>query len=843
MDARDRLNEALSDRYRLEEEIGRGGMAVVYRARDLRHGRDVAFKVLLPEIAAAVGPERFLREVELAARLTHPTILPVFDSGQVDELLYYVMPFINGETLADRIERIGPLPLEESLRIAREVADGLAYAHSEGIVHRDMKPGNVLLAGDHAWIADFGIALPVGPEAETHLTRTGLAIGTPSYMSPEQAAGERNIDGRSDLFSLGCVLYEMLSGELPFQGPTPQSILVRRLTEDPTPIRSLRKEVPPGVERALRLAMARDPDSRYETAADFRDALAAESGTGQRLASVGRGLAHRARVLLKPHPILVPIVAMILVGAVAAIFWVLGSGSAPSLPGIVSPGASEESTSVSVAVLLPRTPGSDAGLDGYGEALTDELIHRLGAIEGVETRSLRAVLPYEESATPPDSIGRALSVDYLVESTLLGTTDSLRFNLALVEAQSGTVLDESRYEAATGQILQLVDSVTNEVAFSLRQRLGGEFRVRELQSQTDDEAAWLLVSEAETDRRRAVEAAGLGDENRDRAVLLIEHSDSLILAAAQRDSSWAEPYIQAGLNRIESALIEGDEARSFGPEDRPAIEAAAAFADEALSRDSMNSAALALRGRALHALAGLAEDENARELLDRDATAWLERAIAVDPDQVDALIELAKHARFHEGNSERALELLERAYAADRWLADAATLVSSIAEVATDVERYELAWERTQEGRKRWPDNFEFLSLQLLILASNGTDVVAARAISDTLADMFSLDRDADYRLLMEIQIAGVLARAGMADSARAILERAESRTGDADLRDWLAYDLAHSWLVYGDTSRALDWLQVDLEAAPDSRALRATEPWFRPLHGNPRFETLVSAP
>ena len=843
MDARDRLNEALSDRYRLEEEIGRGGMAVVYRARDLRHGRDVAFKVLLPEIAAAVGPGRFLREVELAARLTHPTILPVFDSGQVGEFLYYVMPFIDGETLADRIERIGPLPIEESLRIAREVADALAYAHSEGIVHRDMKPGNVLLAGDHAWIADFGIALPIGPEAETHLTRTGLAIGTPSYMSPEQAAGERDVDGRSDLFSLGCVLYEMLSGQLPFQGPTPQSILVRRLTEDPTPIRSLRREVPPGVEQALHRAMARDPESRYGTVAEFRDALAGDSGAGQRFASVGRGLAHRARARLMPHPILVPIVAMLLVGAVAAIFWTLGPSRSPSPPGIASPDASAEPTSVSVAVLLPRTPGSDAGLDGYGEALTDELIHRLGAIEGVETRSLRAVLPYETTATPPDSIGRALSVDYLVESTLLGTTDSLRFNLALVEAQSGTVLDESRYEAATGQILQLVDSVTNEVAFSLRQRLGGEFRVRELQSQTDDEAAWLLVSEAETDRRRAVEAAGLGDENRDRAVRLIEHSDSLLVTATERDSSWAEPYIQAGLNRMESALIEGDEARAFGPEDRSEIESAAAFASEALRRDSVNSAALALRGRALHALAGLEMDPDTREQQDRDATFWLERAIAIDPDQVDALIELAKHFRFHEGNSERALDLLERAYAADRWLADAAPLVSSIAEVATDVERYDLAWERTLEGRKRWPDNFEFLSLRLLILASNGTDVAAARAISDTLAEMFSLDRDADYRLLMEIQIASVLARAGRTDSARVILERAEKRTGDPDLRDWLAYDLAHSWLVYGDTARSLDWLQIDLEAAPDSRALRASEPWFRPLHGNSRFEALVSAP
>ena len=839
MDARDRLNEALGDRYRLEEEIGRGGMAIVYRARDLRHERDVALKVLLPQVAAAVGPDRFLREVELAAGLTHPSILPVFDSGQVDNLLYYVMPYVDGETMQDRIEREGALPVLEALRIIREVANGLDFAHRHGVVHRDVKPGNVLLTEGHSYIADFGVALPIGPEAEEHLTRTGLAIGTPAYMSPEQASGERTIDGRSDIYGLGCVLYEMLSGSLPFDGPTPQSILVRRLTDDAAPIRTLRRDVPPNIERALVRAMARDPNDRFDTAAEFEAALAPEEGLGQSLASVGRRLGHQARGIFRPHPVAVPIVAMLVVGAIATLAWNLGPGRpSTSETAATGPGAP---TSVSVAVLLPRTPTADDDLPGYGEALTDELIHRLGAIEGLETRSLRAVLPYLQANTPPDSIGRALGVDYLVESSLLGSTDSLRFNLSLVEAASGVVLDESRHEAAKGQVLQLVDSVTNEVAISLRQQLGREFRIRELRAQTEDEEAWLLVREAETERRRAIDAASEGGENRDRAIRLLDRSDSLLTVAATRDPDWAEPHLQVGWNHLERALAKGDEARVFDPEDEALLAAAVEASGEALNRDSLSAEAMALRGTALHALANLERDPGARDRLDTEAELWLERAIVLDAEQIEALRELANHARFHQGDSERALALLSRAYEADRWLVDADVLVSAIAELSTDVGDYATASERVQEGRRRWPDNVEFPALGLIILASNGTDIEAAWALGDTILDLYAIDRTDPVRSLIEAQVASVIDRAGLEDSALAVLERAENTARDAELEWLVAYDLAHSWIVYGDTVRALDWLEFNLEDEPDKRAMRASELWFQPLHGNPRFEALVA--
>ncbi len=224
-DVADQLRGALADRYLIERELGRGGMATVYLAHDLRHDRHVALKVLHPELAHAVGPARFLREIRTTARLQHPHILPVFDSGEADGQLWYAMPYVEGESLRARLGHQPKLPIEEALHIASEVADALAYAHERGIIHRDVKPENILLSGGHALVADFGIARAVGQTEGDKLTGTGLALGTPAYMSPEQAAGSGALDGRSDQYSLGCVLYEMLAGEQPFTGPTPQAVI------------------------------------------------------------------------------------------------------------------------------------------------------------------------------------------------------------------------------------------------------------------------------------------------------------------------------------------------------------------------------------------------------------------------------------------------------------------------------------------------------------------------------------------------------------------------------------------------------------------------------------------
>ena len=273
-DALERLGAALAEHYAIERQIGAGGMATVYLARDLKHDRAVALKVLRPELAAVLGIERFLSEIRVTAHLQHPHILPLFDSGQAGGLIYYVMPHVEGESLRHRLEREKQLPIEEAVRLASGIASALDYAHRHGVIHRDIKPENILFQDGQAVVADFGIALALTAAAGSRLTETGLSLGTPQYMSPEQATGDRLIDSRSDIYSLASVLYELLAGEPPHTGPTVQSVIAKVLTDRPRPLRQLRESVPPHVEAAVLKALAKVPADRFQTAAEFVDALA-----------------------------------------------------------------------------------------------------------------------------------------------------------------------------------------------------------------------------------------------------------------------------------------------------------------------------------------------------------------------------------------------------------------------------------------------------------------------------------------------------------------------------------------------------------------------------------------
>src|SRR4051794_14208114 len=272
-ETQNRLQLALSDRYRIEREIGAGGMATVYLAQDIRHARRVALKVLRPELAAVIGAERFLAEIQLTANLQHPHILPLFDSGEADSFLFYVMPFVEGETLRDRLTREKQLAVPDALRIAEEVAAALDYAHRHGVVHRDIKPENILIHDGQALVADFGIALAASKAGGARMTETGMSLGTPHYMSPEQAMGEREITARSDVYALGCVLYEMLTGEPPFTGATAQAVVARVVTEAPRPLHAQRHTIPPHVEAAVLTALEKLPADRFASAADFAGAL------------------------------------------------------------------------------------------------------------------------------------------------------------------------------------------------------------------------------------------------------------------------------------------------------------------------------------------------------------------------------------------------------------------------------------------------------------------------------------------------------------------------------------------------------------------------------------------
>jgi len=314
-----RLAAALSDRYRLERELGQGGMATVYLAQDLKHDRQVAIKVLKPDLAAVLGAERFVTEIKTTAALQHPHILPLFDSGTADGFLYYVMPFIQGETLRSKLDRDTQLGVEESVQIARDVASALHYAHQHGVIHRDIKPENILLHDGRPMVADFGIALAVSAAAGGRMTETGLSLGTPHYMSPEQATAEKEISARSDIYSLGSVLYEMLTGNPPHTGATAQQIIMKIVTEEAAPVTKLRKSVPPNVAAAVAKAVERLPADRFESAKAFAEALADRHFTSASGSHAGIQAAGRRGV-----PIPLVAVGMGLLGLIAWVGWQRG---------------------------------------------------------------------------------------------------------------------------------------------------------------------------------------------------------------------------------------------------------------------------------------------------------------------------------------------------------------------------------------------------------------------------------------------------------------------------------------------------------------------------------------
>jgi Tol biopolymer transport system component len=331
-DITERFSAALASRYRIERLLGSGGMATVFLANDIKHARQVALKVLKPDLALAVGAERFLAEIRTTANLQHPHILSLFDSGEVEGTAFYVMPFVEGESLRDRITREGALPVAEATRIAREVADALEYAHRKGVIHRDIKPENILLGGattdgrgSHALVADFGIALAISKTASHRLTETGISLGTPAYMSPEQAMGERILDARTDVYALGSVLYEMLTGEPPFAGPTAQAIVSRILTEEPRSLLHQRRTVPQAVASAVDIALSKMPADRFSTAAAFADALSPESVSGARQAE--RYVEHRTGRISK---VTIALGAALALTAAAAVWgWMRPAPAAP----------------------------------------------------------------------------------------------------------------------------------------------------------------------------------------------------------------------------------------------------------------------------------------------------------------------------------------------------------------------------------------------------------------------------------------------------------------------------------------------------------------------------------
>ena len=411
-----RLGTALASRYRIERELGRGGMATVYLAHDLRHDRDVALKVLQPELSALLGPERFLQEIRLTAKLRHPHILPLFDSGEADGLLFYVMPLVVGESLRARLAREPRLSVEEAIRLTREAADALGHAHAQGIIHRDIKPENILLENGHAMVADFGIARAATAGEGPRITMAGLTLGTPDYMSPEQAAGDPNTDGRSDLYSLACVLFELLTGEPPFTGATAEAVLVQRFTGRAPRISVKRPDVPAAVDHAVARALQREPAERFESITGFAHALA-QAG--------------------------------------------------PETAGPAGP---------SIAVLPFATMSADPAGEYFGDGIAEEIINALTQLPGLKVAARTSAFSFKGKNEDLRTVGERLGVSNVLEGSVRRAGSRVRVTAQLIEVASGYHLWSERFDRELTDIFAIQDDIATGIATKLRVTLGGEPR-------------------------------------------------------------------------------------------------------------------------------------------------------------------------------------------------------------------------------------------------------------------------------------------------------------------------------------------------------------------------------
>ena len=489
-----RLRDVLSDRYDVQRELGRGGMATVFLARDLKHDREVAIKVLHPDLAASLGGERFLREIRLAAKLQHPHILGLYDSGTSGDLMYYMMPFVKGESLRDKLNREGMLPIDEALRITLEVAGALGYAHAQGIVHRDIKPENILLSGEHALVADFGIASAVSDAGTQKLTQTGMAVGTPVYMAPEQSSGE--VAGpTADLYSLGCMLYEMLAGEPPFTGPNPMAIMARHLMEQVPSIRIVRNAVPEEVEQTIFSALQKMPVDRPQTAAQFIEALSASVGGTAMMRAMRTTTTMRRPTSEMPQPVLPWWRRPMVIGGVAAAVVVVAAGLWAAFGRAGSgtrPTAALGADARRIAVLYFQDLSKDSSLTPVANGLTEGLIHALSTSPSLSIISATGVEPYRNTTLAVDSIARVLRVGYLVRGEVEPEGERVRLAVRLDDA-SGVSLKRGGFTVARDSLLASQDSLAVIAARLIREQLGEELRLKEQRASTTSEAAWLLT--------------------------------------------------------------------------------------------------------------------------------------------------------------------------------------------------------------------------------------------------------------------------------------------------------------------------------------------------------------
>lgn len=831
----DKVKAALADRYEIERELGRGGMATVYLARDLRADRQVAIKVLNSDLSHTVNAERFRREIKLAGSLTHPNILTMYESGETDGSLYYVMPYVTGQSLAQRLLRERQLPVEEALRITCAVADALDFAHQRGFVHRDIKPGNILLEDGRVLVADFGIARAIDNTGDQRLTQTGVSTGTPTYMSPEQALADRNIDGRSDVYSLGCVLYEMLIGQPPFTGPTAQSIVARQMLDDIPSLTIVRGSIPDELEDAVLRALAKTPADRFATAGDFAEALkACQASGGRTLGRAERRARPRTgsrRAARRTNRAMVAAIAAVLIGAsVGGVLW-YRSTIAPAAP------VGFPSDRIAVLYFDDRTPGG--ALRYVADGLTEALIDELRQVKNLDVISPNGVSPFRDVEATRDSIARALAAGTLVEGSIedIGS-NRLRIEVRLVDGNSGSELgSRASFEESKTNLFAIRDTLTSRVAVLVRERVGEEVKLREQRSGTRNVAAWSAVRRAETNKRAAADAWAAGD-----VVVMnqkYDGADSALAEAARLDASWPEPLIQR-------AVISGR--RASRAEDKLGLarwtETGLQYAAQALAVDPRSAGALEARGmlRYQRYFGQIEIDPVKASALVRDAEGDLRAAVAIQPSRANAWY-LLSHLSYMKLDIVEAKLAARRAYEEDAYLSSAPSIIWTLFHASYLVEQFSDAIQWCEVGHRRFPKDARFVECQLLLLASRARepDVGTAWRLVSELEPLTPKALWELKRRRAQMFTAVVLARANLADSARRVI-MASRGTPEIDAGGELVQLEAFVRVTLGERDEALRLLRQYMANNPEAREERGKIEywWWRDLRQDPRYKALI---
>jgi serine/threonine-protein kinase len=853
-------------------------MAVVYLAQDLRHGRPVALKVLHPDLAHALGSERFEREIQVAARLQHPHILTVLDSGAAAGQLWFTMPFVEGESLGTRLAREGQLPVDDAVRIAREAADALDYAHRHGIVHRDIKPDNILLSDGHALVADFGIARAIAAGGDEHLTATGTSIGTAAYMSPEQAAGEREVDGRSDIFSLAIVLYEMLAGTTPFAGATPQVMIARRFTEDAESVRKHRPSVAESIDHALQRALARTAADRFPTARAFADALSVPTVTTSSTAQTVPTVTAAPRSLRRP--VLVALVAGLLIGGGFLFAWSRGGAKGGSA---TDPGdGAGAGGPIRIAVLPFQNLGDTA--DAYfADGVTDAVRGKLAGIDGFAVIARGSSEEYRGSVKSPSQIAGELGVHYLLTGTVRWVkqgdgTSRVQVRPELVEIGDGTA--ETRWDepfnAPLTDVFELQEQIAGQVSGALNVALAAPEQQRLAERPTADLEAYNQFLRAE-EAMRANDPASVR-----RAIALYE-------GAVARDSAFGIAWARLAASRaflraispngpssgqVREAL---DRAIALAPGAPETYRARMGYAD-LVENDQPGAIAVAEEGlRRYPNETNLLRNLGLKKVVVGDAAAGaalLQRVVALDPrnpaparalGQAFMLMGRLEDAREPLG---RVVELVPNDHAAasllmQTWLdqgdmAGATRLINSIrppdgrqgllAYISMYGDYYWLLDPAQQDTvMKLGPESFDgdagsgaMVSAQ--ILHSRG-DTAGARRFAEIAQREFERASATSQDPQLPALVGFAFALQGRSADGQQRLERvvADAVEADVDTRAYLYELTARTAMLAGNHDAALTALEK-LTALPRSsfKWRVRLHPEFAPLRENPRFQKIV---